>query len=457
MAPLGRIGAAFNSSLGSASPAALQATLSGTQGAPELSLAPLAAIAGGPLEAAPPALSLTPSALPQAAAPQTNLFQRLIGSFDASQPESAQVEAERSQLQAVLAPSAAALASPSAAKTWAADAFSALKGEEASAAPAAARADLKGFAWQKRIGLALSGVVAISGVGMAQHATSAPAPHVAAASAADDRYAWLEPLGQAGYWIGNFLAFLFSIPQIHKTFKDGDAKGTPAWRAAVFAAAGLLLGLISATVADKAFWGIQNVFGAVSMLAVYPAAWWLRGGAKVRPLVGTAVVTLAALAASVGLYYGAAAIVPALLAHWMSAAAISQAMLWIQVATGALYFLLFLPDMISVARGQAPKSFTPLFSLAFFAASAGFVVWTVQAALAAVPGSPQQMQFLIYAGLNAAYAVVSFASYYFARKAARKAAGAQASVGLGHGGLKTYDGARLNGYIYFQEPVVFVS
>ena len=243
-----------------------------------------------------------------------------------------------------------------------------------------------------------------------------------------------EPLGQAGYWIGNFLAFLFSIPQIHKTFKDGDAKGTPAWRAAVFAAAGLLLGLVSATVADKAFWGIQNVFGAVSMLAVYPAAWWLREGAKVRPLVGTAVVTLAALAASVGLYYRAAAIVPALLAHWMSAAAISQAMLWIQVATGALYFLLFLPDMISVARGQAPKSFTPLLSLAFFAASAGFVVWTVQAALAAVPGSPQQMQFLIYAGLNAAYAVVSFASYYFARKAARKAAGAQASVGLGHGG-----------------------
>lgn len=463
--PLGVVGAALNPSLGSNASGSLRGSLSTTQGAPELSAGPRASIEGA-LEAPAAAFQLTPSALPralpaaaiaapiaQAAAPQANLFQRLFGSLSPSQPAGPQAEEEgRAKLQAALAPSAATLASPSDSKTWAADAFAALGGAEVSGAPVAAP-----VGWSKRAVTVVGGVLGLSVLSAARPVSSAPAPTVADPAPSAEGLAWLAPFGQAGYVIGNFLAFLFSIPQIHKTFKDGDAKSTPAWRAAVFAAAGLALGLVSATVADKAFWGIQNVFGAVSMLSVYPVAWWLRRGAKINPLVGTAVVTLAALVASVGLYYGAAAIVPTLLAHLMAPAAVSQAMLWIQAATGALYFLLFLPDMISVARGQAPKSFTPAFSLAFFAASAAFVVWTVQAALAAVPGSPQQMQFLIYAGLNAAYAAVSFASYYFARKAARKEAGPQAAVGLERPGQMAYNGARIKIGIDRSQPAYFNS
>ncbi|MDE2293194.1 MAG: hypothetical protein KGL53_14020, partial [Elusimicrobia bacterium] len=233
--------------------------------------------------------------------------------------------------------------------------------------------------------------------------------------------------GWAGYALGNALAFVFAVPQIYKTFLDGGAAKTPAWRAWTGVSASLLLGLVLGPLSGHAFWGVQNVYSGMTLLAPMIVGRLLeRRGHPLDPKhahLWTALTAAALFVPGLGLYYGAAAVMPGLLHAALGAQGVRQLALAIQVATGAMFFLLFMPDIVSILRRKAPQGFTPLFSLLFFAASAGFIAWTLQMAQAAAPGSPERVQYLVYAAQNAAYAVVSFLSYWAARGLARRPGG----------------------------------
>jgi len=230
----------------------------------------------------------------------------------------------------------------------------------------------------------------------------------------------LDLLGTAGYCIGNGLAFVFAVPQILKTFEDGHHGATPVNRALLGMSASLALGLISAPLAGQFFWGLQNIFGALTMVAPILIGKVLRrqgiqlsGKAAVA---ATAAACAALLVVSFGLYAGAAALLSAFLPALLGKAGISIMTLAIQVATGGAFLFLFAPDVSALLKKKAPQGFTPFFSLLFSAASAGFIAWTLQKAIEAPAGSPQRLQFIIYAAQNILYAAVAWMSYVYGRK-----------------------------------------
>ncbi len=259
----------------------------------------------------------------------------------------------------------------------------------------------------------------------AQPVAASPAASASAAAPVAADPGLLGMLGQGGYLIGNALAFIFPLPEIYRAFKTGSAQAMPAWRAGVLIGANLALGLISAPVAGMAFWGIQNLFGAAAMLAVWPAAWI---GKRTGPApaddrtfspksaVATGVGSLLVLGLSSGLYFAAEATVPGLLSGLLSPDGIGRITLGIQIVTGGMYLLLFAPDMLALRRGELPKSFAPEFSLIFMISSVAFMVWTIKMALGAPFGSSEMIQFTVYTALNAVYAVTAGISWNITRK-----------------------------------------
>ena len=286
------------------------------------------------------------------------------------------------------------------------------------AAPVAAPAPKS---WKRRLGLTVGSLAAGGVLAVANKGSEAAGAIPASVADAANVSAFTQIFGQAGYWVGNALAFIFPIPEVHKAIKGGKV-GVQTWRAGILVSASLALGLVNATVAGMPFWGIQNIFAATVMLMAWPAARWGKKTAEAGKLDGkkTAAATIATVALSLGIsaavYYAAAAVIPAALGAAFGAAAVGSITLGIMAVTGGAYFLLFLPDIISIMRGQAPKGFTPGFSLLFLLASVGFVVWTGQQAWLAEPGSSQRAQFGLYAALNAAYVVVSGASWWIGRR-----------------------------------------
>lgn len=234
----------------------------------------------------------------------------------------------------------------------------------------------------------------------------------------------LDATGRGGYILGNVLAFAFAVPQIYKTFKDGGAGKTPVWRAVVGSSASLALGLISAPLAKQMFWGVQNIFGGLALAApILIGAYLARRGLKFsarKAAALTAATTALLFAPSFAMYAAAAEAVPGAIAATLGAVAVGHVALGLQIATGLAFFLLFVPDIVAIAKGKAPKGFTSMFSMLFALASVGFIAWTLQMAAAAPAGSSERAQFLIYAAQNAAYALVSLVSWYYARREERK-------------------------------------
>ena len=230
----------------------------------------------------------------------------------------------------------------------------------------------------------------------------------------------LDVFGAAGYYLGNGLAFVFAVPQMLKTFEDGHHGATPVKRALLGMAASLALGLISAPLGGQLFWGVQNIFGALTLVAplligkVLAARGVTLTGS--RAVAATAASAAVLLAASFGLYAAAAAVLPVLLPALLGQAGVSALTLAIQVATGAAFLFLFAPDVSAIFKKKAPTGFTPLFSLLFSLASAGFIAWTLQKAVAAPVGSAERLQYIIYAAQNILYAAVSWLSYVYGRK-----------------------------------------
>jgi uncharacterized protein with PQ loop repeat len=220
-------------------------------------------------------------------------------------------------------------------------------------------------------------------------------------------------LSQAGYVAGNVGAAVFPLVQIYETF---HGKSTPKARAIVGAAASLALGLISAPILHKTLWGVQNIFGGLTLLVPLLIG-GLAGRVRGRGLKETALITAAALAVSAVAYFAVAATLPGLLAAAFSAAAVAKIALVVQFTTSAMFLWMFLPDVVKVLRGKAAGGFSPGFNLMFFLSALGSMVWAVPSAWIfddALQGT-YRMIFIV----NAIYALASFLSFWFARREAK--------------------------------------
>lgn len=293
------------------------------------------------------------------------------------------------------------------------------------AAPAVAASPVV-KSWPRRLGLSIATVLGGGALAAAHSGTQAAgiaplvsAPSAPALAAAGDF------LGQAGYYAGNVLAFMFPMAELLRSVQNGKVTA-PGWRVGVLVASSLALGLVSAPIGGLWFWGVQNTFGAAVILASWPAARFGRKAAekagaetpsKTKSYAITAAAVVASLAVAAGLYFSAAAVVPLALTALLGKAGVGSLVVGIQAVTGGAYFLLFLPDIISIMRGRTPKGFTPGFSLLFLLASLGFVVWTGHLAWLAAPGSADRAQFGLYAALNAAYVLVAGFSWWVSRRA----------------------------------------
>lgn len=272
----------------------------------------------------------------------------------------------------------------------------------------------------------LSRTAVVAGAVTASAALSAGPAISASPAAASFWHSILGGLGWAGNIVGNGLGLVFAVPQIYKTFKDGNDSGTPVWRAVAGAVASLALGLVNAPLDGQSFWGVQNFFGALTLIAPLGIGRILaRRGDRPRSPRATMFWTIAsagiALLASAGLYAGAAAVMPGLLAAVLSRSGIAALTLGIQVASGCMFLLLFLPDIAALLKKQRPSGFTSLFNMLFFVGSLAFMGWTLQVALFAPAGSEQRLRYMIYFGQNVVYALVSGASYMINRKHKRGA------------------------------------
>ncbi len=217
-------------------------------------------------------------------------------------------------------------------------------------------------------------------------------------------------LSQAGYVAGNAGAAIFPLVQIYQTF---HGKSTPKNRALVGAAASLALGLISAPILHKSLWGIQNIFGGLTLLAPLLIGRFA-GRARGNGLKETALIAAASLAVAAAAYFTVVPALPNLLAAAFSAAAVAKIALAVQMATSAMFLWMFLPDVVKVLRGKTADGFSPGFNLMFFLSSAGSMLWALPSAWISA-GAHQDTYRVIFA-VNTIYALASFLSFRFARR-----------------------------------------
>jgi hypothetical protein len=222
-------------------------------------------------------------------------------------------------------------------------------------------------------------------------------------------------LSQAGYVAGNLGAAIFPLVQIYQTF---HGKSTPRSRAIIGAAASLALGLISAPLLHKSLWGVQNIFGGLTLLVpLFLGA--IKGRVRGSGLKETAIISAAALAVSVAAYFAAAAALPGLLAAVFSAAVIGKITLVVQLATSAMFLWMFLPDVVKVLRGKAAGGFSPGFNLMFFLSAVGSMIWALPSAW--VFADAHQGTYRMIFAVNAIYALASFLSFWYARRESKPA------------------------------------
>lgn len=242
--------------------------------------------------------------------------------------------------------------------------------------------------------------VVLGGAAATVAAGAALAPHLHA----------LAPfLNAASYDAANILSVAFPLPDAYAAFRRGNAKGVPLRRAILGAVGTLSLGLINATVLGKPLWGVMHTFISLGILAPYIIGKTLESKgpmARNKALLATAVVGALMLAASAGLYFGAAAVVPALLAAHMSAAAVAQLLFWLQVAKGAMFVSMFAPDIADLLRGKPTHGFSRTFTAIYLASVAAFTAWGFSQA-AVSPAGPIREQYVVLGVRNLIESVAS--------------------------------------------------
>jgi hypothetical protein len=221
-------------------------------------------------------------------------------------------------------------------------------------------------------------------------------------------------VSQVGNVVGNVGSAIYPLFQIYETF---HGKVAPKGRAIMGAAASLSLGLIPAAIMHNTLWGVQNIIGGLTLLAPL-----LIGGlvSRVRGsgLKETAMIAAAALAVSVGAFYADAATLPRLFAAVFSAGVISNIVLAVQWATGAMFMWMYLPNVVKILRGRAVSGFTPAFDLMFALSGVGSMIWALPSAW--IFNDAHQGSYRLIFAVNTVYAVSSLISYWSARRKAKR-------------------------------------
>lgn len=318
--------------------------------------------------------------------------------------------------------------------------------ESAESGKASAGADFDGAAkkeggapvargrWARRAGLGLlaSGVLGGSLLVASDPTHAVPAPSVPESMALQAAAPGgpLHALGQAGYVVGNALAFVFPAFEIYRAYKTGSSAAMPKTRAALLIGSSLAVGLFVLTLSGLPVWAIQNIFGALALGVVWPSAWAARKlgvpsegkGFSAKAAFATVATAAVTLGASAALYHLVAApFVPMLVKLAFGASAIGSITLGIQVVAAAVQAFLFAPDLIKLYKGKAGSGgFSSGFTLALTLASLSFVVYSAVRVAGAPGGSTQMWQFVLYTGLYLLYTVTSGATWWLGRRASRK-------------------------------------
>ncbi|MFI5360799.1 MAG: hypothetical protein ACHQ49_02420 [Elusimicrobiota bacterium] len=243
-----------------------------------------------------------------------------------------------------------------------------------------------------------------AGIAAAVPAVLAIGLHAAAPTVLHLTAAHWHSISNVGYVIGNAGSSIFPLFEIYEALRG---KKAPKFRAILGAVASLALGLINAPVLHKTFWGLQNVFGGVTLLV--PLLIAARSGrVRGRGFRETGWIATGAVAVAAVLTIAAAAAVPSLLAALFTAAAVGKITLGIQIATSAMFLWMFLPDAVKALRGRAAGGFSRGFSLMFLVSSLGFMLWTLPSAW--LFSDPHQGMYRMIFGVNAIYVATSYLS-----------------------------------------------
>lgn len=222
----------------------------------------------------------------------------------------------------------------------------------------------------------------------------------------------------AGYWAGNLVAAVFPFAQIYETLKTGETKNLPVSGLLVGFGASLLLAM-NAVAHGAALWGVQNLVSGLGLLAI-PLLKWALSSAPMRARLqklgavrGTLLLGGVIAALSYLLYFAAAGWVPLwipqldVLVGQLTGGLLQSATLAAQALAVAGFTYLFLPFMAQIQRRRSAAGISSGFVGMFFASSVGMLAWALHGAFAAGLGSPAGIEFLLYAGINLLYGVVS--------------------------------------------------
>ena len=411
----------------------------------------LAAPAGLPGAALPPALApATASAGPQAgasASARAQASQAVVPAASASSRPSARASAEAPR-PAEPAPVAASPSSaPAAPAAGAAGTAGPAEPGEPQAAwtDGAARFDHAASSKRGSITPVSSGAAPALRALAPAAALGALSLPLVAAHAHVSLSAMAPAMGGVGYDLANVLSVAFPLPEAYSAFRRGHAHGFPIVRALIGALGTVALGTVNAVVLGKPLWGVMHVFIGVGMVAPYvigrilerrgPLApyvppQWAQKPSKLkalahrlrrdRALLATVGVAAVMLAIAFGVYAAAAAFVPALLAAHLSAGAIADLLLGIQIAKGALFVAVFAPDVAALIKGQPTRGFSASFTTIYLASVAAFTLWGFSAAAMAAPG-PIRDQYLVHGLRNLCETIASALSLWALYRARKKA------------------------------------
>ncbi len=199
---------------------------------------------------------------------------------------------------------------------------------------------------------------------------------------------------RGAYWVSMALGFVMAIPELHDLIK----KRSYNWRTYGVIAANLMVGLIVApaqTAADKFLWGseclsVSAVLAAGILLAKFlpkeknqpsvpshDGSWlrkWFNEVKTDRSLQITLALAPVLIAAGFGMYFGLGVFMPSFITS-VSPIPLSLIRVGIQILVQGFYLSLFVPDLMTIKRGEKPNSFAPGFVLIFCLIAACFVIW----------------------------------------------------------------------------------
>ncbi len=277
------------------------------------------------------------------------------------------------------------------------------------------------------VGIGLGVAVAAAAVGCGGHA-------VAAHAAGSSLMPVVDHVGRWAYYVGNFLGFTYSIPQIYRSLDRNNRIPTPINKALIGVAASFSLGFINAPLAgmEKFFWGWQNIFGGFTIMTPLLIEKFMARPENRLSMWGARTCTAVIVASTLALSH-LIATWTFLLIHESNSEFTKNLTLTIQILTGLGYMWMFL-SRNNKEKTSKPETFDSLVSLQFLVSSFAFMIWASQEAMDTThmmltsqldPQSRSKAlkelgKWLIYVVQNLGYCVVTLKTFRLSRKHEKK-------------------------------------